>query len=222
MSWLQWDELKEAELGHTFEIDALQETCKVVCGGVSWPGKRPGFAVVLAMNGFGHFDSYDICLLDEYESFDIRSLVRQCGVLDYKYKPEYWIGDRHNDAADSFIDEMNREFKLPEESQKKRKPFCLFSTPLLDMNCLYQHILASLKNLLDKERRQLFLKDSAVVNYLGSIEPAEIVALELGDYPAIEALAFAVIEMRDRSHKPTWTKEQIRLWQEKNKGPWAC
>jgi hypothetical protein len=31
---------------------------------------------------------------------------------------------------------------------------------------------------------------------LGEIEPSEVVTLELGDYPAVEALAFAVIEMR--------------------------
>ncbi len=42
----------------------------------------------------------------------------------------------------------------------------------------------------------MFLKDSKTKNYLGEIEPSEVVSLELGDYPAIEALAFAVIEMR--------------------------
>jgi hypothetical protein len=42
----------------------------------------------------------------------------------------------------------------------------------------------------------LFLKDSKTKKYLGEIEPSEVVTLELGDYPAVEALAFAVIEMR--------------------------
>lgn len=42
----------------------------------------------------------------------------------------------------------------------------------------------------------MFLKDSKTKNYFGEIEPNEVVTLELGDYPAIEALAFAVIEMR--------------------------
>ncbi|MFC1636932.1 hypothetical protein ACFL5Z_19080, partial [Planctomycetota bacterium] len=40
-------------------------------------------------------------------------------------------------------------------------------------------------------------EDSRVLSYLGEIEGVEIDELELGDYPAIEALAFAVIEMRD-------------------------
>jgi hypothetical protein len=42
----------------------------------------------------------------------------------------------------------------------------------------------------------LFLKDSKTKNYFGEIEPSEVVTPELGDYPAIEALAFAVIELR--------------------------
>jgi len=42
----------------------------------------------------------------------------------------------------------------------------------------------------------LFLKDSKTKNYLGEIEPSEVVTLELGDCPAVEALAFAVIELR--------------------------
>jgi len=42
----------------------------------------------------------------------------------------------------------------------------------------------------------LFLKDSKTKNNLGEIDPSEEVTLELGDYPAIEALAFAVWELR--------------------------
>jgi hypothetical protein len=117
---------------------------------------------------------------------------------------------------------MNRELELPEDSKKKREPFYLCSTPLLDMNHLYQHILSKLKSLLDKDRRQLFLKDSAVVNYLGSIEPTDVVDLELGDYPAIEALAFAVVEMRDRSREPSKPPEYYRKLAERYRGPWHC
>jgi len=43
----------------------------------------------------------------------------------------------------------------------------------------------------DSQRCQLFLKDSKVVNYLSAIEESEIIPLELGDNPAIEALGFA-------------------------------
>jgi len=59
----------------------------------------------------------------------------------------------------------------------------------------------------------LFLKDSKTKNYLGEIEPSEVVTLELGDYPAVEALAFAVIEMRKYGRQinlPRRRKQLIR------------
>jgi len=67
---------------------------------------------------------------------------------------------------------------------------------MLDMEQLYPFILPQIKELLDHERRQLFLKDSKVVNYLSAIEESEITTIELEDYPTIEALGLAVIEMR--------------------------
>jgi len=40
-----------------------------------------------------------------------------------------------------------------------------------------------------------------VRDYLSEIEQEEIPKLEFGDYPAIESLGLAVIEMRDRAGK---------------------
>ena len=60
----------------------------------------------------------------------------------------------------------------------------------------YQYILPELKRMLDKGRRQLFLKSSKTVDSLEAIEPQEISALEIGEFPAVEALAFAAFEIR--------------------------
>ena len=59
----------------------------------------------------------------------------------------------------------------------------------------------------------MFLKDSKAANYLSRIEPGEVVDLQLGDYPAIEALAFAVIEMRQREkdYREFDEEEDMRL-----------
>lgn len=189
---LQFEDLKTAALGQTFERRELAIACKAVYGGVSWPGKRPGFAVVIAMNTSLHFENHDICLLAEFESFHMRDLVRQCGALDFKYGPKRWIGNWEHDAADCFIKEMNSE----KERQQQR--FSLNSTPMLDMEHFYQYALDEIRRLLKEDCRQLFLKESKVLNYLSEItEESEVATLELGDFPAIEALAFAVIEMRN-------------------------
>ncbi|MHC4117013.1 MAG: hypothetical protein ACYSWO_05865 [Planctomycetota bacterium] len=171
------------------DIRELKHCCKAVYGGVSWPGIRPGFAVVAAMDRARHLDSHDVCLLDEFESYDVRELVRQCGVLHFKYRPDQWIGDWRNDAASRFIREMN------EEAEHKRE-FSLCWTAMLDMEQLYQYVLAEIRSLLAPDRRQLFLKDSKIPGYLSEIEGSEVGELERGAYPAIEALAFAVVEMR--------------------------
>ena len=126
----KFQDLKTAKLGQTFGCREMKNCCKAIYGGVSWPGKRPGFAVVVAMDIRQHFDSHDICLLDEFESFRTRDLVRQCGALDLKYGPKRWIGDWKNDAADHFISEMNNEF------ERQRFRFCLSSSEMLDMEQL--------------------------------------------------------------------------------------
>ena len=154
-----------------------------------------------------HLDSYDAYLLEEFESFDLRKLVRQCGALDVKYgislsssyrpdSPGRWIGDYKNDAASRFIEQINAEQKR-DGSVEGREPFSLTPTLMLEMENLYSFILPQIKDLLKPERRMLFLKDSKIVSYLSEIEDAQISELELGAYPSIEALAFAVIELRD-------------------------
>ena len=97
-------DLRTTELGHAFSYAELQGRCRALWGSVSFPGKRPGFAVVIGMDHKPHFDSHDIFLIDEFESFDMRQLIRQCGALDVKYgislsrsyhpdSPGRWVGD---------------------------------------------------------------------------------------------------------------------------------
>lgn len=204
---LTWEEIKNAKLGESFDIRELKHCCKRIYGAVVFPGQREGFAVVVAMDRARHLDSHDVCLLDEYESFDIRQLIRQCGVLNFKYLPNKWIGDCKNDAAGQFIREMNSEH--PSESRKRQ--FTLSWTTLLDMEQLYSYIMGEIKRLLDPDHRQLFLKDdSKILGYLNGIESSEIASLTFADYPSIEALAFAVIGMlrwakaedKDQFHQP--------------------
>lgn len=190
---LEWKDVKNARLGEPFENKAFKSCCKSVYGGVSWPGKRPGFAVVIAMDRTRHIDNHDVCLLDEFESFDVRELVRQCSVLDFKYLPDQWIGDWKNDAAQQFMQQ------LESENRTHSRPLNLSWTAMFDMEQLYLYILAEIRRLLSTDRRQLFLKDSKIRGYLIEIAGGEIADLERGAFPAIEALAFAVIEMRRRS-----------------------
>lgn len=202
-----------AQLTEKLVTQDLEARYKRIYGAVAFPGKRPGFAVVAGMIQEEHFESHDIYLIDEFESVDLRELIRQCGVMDYKYKPEVWVGDSRNDAACRFISMMNEEFK------STRRSFGLSSTQILDMKNIYEFIFPQLKYLLneDPSKRQLFLGDSKLVGELLVVDPFKINELEFGDHPAIEALAFAVMELRNSG--PSMTLEDIKESKARHRRP---
>ncbi|MFC1634236.1 hypothetical protein ACFL5Z_05290 [Planctomycetota bacterium] len=186
----------------------LRDQFKLIWGAVAWPGKRPGCAVVLGMDRKEHLGNHDIYLLDEFETFDTRQLVRQCGALDLKYLPDCWIGQWDNDAASGFISEMNDEYEQHNRcrSAVHRRQFSLRPTAIVEMRDVYQTILPRIKVLVN--RRQLFLYDNKVVTYLDGIQESEMAELALGEFPAIESLAFGVIEMRgwvERENRTQYT-----------------
>ena len=61
----------------------------------------------------------------------------------------------------------------------------------------YQYLLPKLKRLLDAKAKTLYLKDSKVLDYMGSINADEIPEMPWGTYPAIEAVALGVIELTE-------------------------
>ena len=201
-------DLKTIELGHTFDYKELQERFRLIYGGVSFPGRRPGFTCIVGMTPERHFDSHNLYLLDEYESFDMRKLVRQCFALDRKSfisfngydrtdLPGRWLGPGKNDAAEMLINEMNDEFnKDNSDDYPFTHNFSLNPSLLYEMKDLYPYLLSEIKSLVDSDSQQLFLKDSIVANYLSGIMTGEVVDLQLGDFPAIEALGVVVAEMR--------------------------
>ena len=160
----------------------------------------------------------------------MRELIRRCGVLDFKYHitvNDYrrtdlvgswigdFIGDFKNDAAARFIQEMNDEKR---KMAGAKRYFGLSHTTMLEMERPYQYILPQIKELLNPERRRLFLKDSKVLNYLSQIEETEIASLESGEFPAIESLAYAVLGLREyiRIQKAIASQPQQRHEEPKN------
>jgi hypothetical protein len=191
-------EVKDAPLGHPWDRAELRRQVRAVFGGIAWPGRRPGFAVVAALGNEKHFDAYDIVLLDECESADTRELVRQCGVLDLKYRPDQWAGDPYNGAADRFLTELNDELRTKAEAVPARpgrpppRQVWPVRSAILDMKEPYAYLLPQLKRLLDEDRRRLFLKDSRVKAAMRDVDPAEITHYEFGEFPAIEAVSLVV------------------------------
>ena len=186
---VNFDQIRELPINATYDHLMPTPDRRYIYGGVAWPGKRAGFAVVVLMDSKKHFDGHDVCLIAEHETTSTRELVRQIAVLDDKFMPDRWIGDNRNDAADKFIKELEADVGR----NRRRSKLMFVHTSMLEMEYFYRYTLDEIKRLLDKDRRMLFLKDSIIPNYLSDIERDVISDLKHGDYPAIEALAYAVI-----------------------------
>lgn len=188
---------------------------KRIYGGVSWPGKRPGFACIVGQLREQTAKGYEMVFLDECEAGDIRELVYRCGAFDFYYRPEKWIGDPSNPAARNFIFEMNRENKELEKAMEGRRNFVLQKSPLLDLKNSFEYFFPVLKTLLEKDNRRLHLKESKLMSYMYQPQDGDIHTMDWGTFPAIESLVFAVLELdrtvnRPRKRQRTANNEYVR------------
>jgi hypothetical protein len=208
--------IETAPLGHTFTDKELQEQCAAIFGGVAWPGKHPGFAIVLALDTEEYLEGRHMHVLDEVESRDIGELIRRCTALDVKYKPKIWFGNDRNSAANRLIFDMMKQRQPRQDTEQQRPGFSVLGSDLLDLETPYSFMLAMLKDLLNEECRRLFIKDSRVKGHLAQIDQdTDTSALAFGEYPAIEALAFVVCEAKD--YEPP--KPEKNPYDRRPKGP---
>ena len=202
---MNWEQAKELPLGYPWSLDDLRQSFHAVWGGVAYPGKNPGFAVVAGLRPIQQKDIYEIHVLGEAESPDLGDLLRQCRGLASTYyirglaadKPFQWVGDWKNTAGQRIILEQNQEGQC----WSGRDRLMIGSTPILDMEQPYLYMVAKLKEYLRGGHKQLFLKGSRVVHYLTEIGPEDVSDLKFGAYPAVEALAFVVVGLRDHAEQ---------------------
>ena len=157
------------------------------CGAIALPGKKPGCVCIV-----GIIDTLEIYLLGEFESRDCRELVQKCFYFDETiYGEKRWLADADHIALKDVLYEMN-EGRVRGNGIYPATPETIrgkYEQP-------YLYLLPEIKKLRDSERRLLHLDDdSAVLRYMEEVAPDEMADLKLGAYPAIEALAFAAIEV---------------------------
>ncbi len=187
-----------APLGHPFTPYQMRRETRYVCGGVSWPTKRPGFGVVLGVPRVtAHPAEPEICVLAEVEAEDLAQLARACDGFDSIYEPQAWYGDDVNSAANQILFEM-AQAKQPvhpaDEYDTRRALRFICRSSLLELDPLYAYLLPMIKGLLRPEYKRLLLKGSRALDYLAQVKPDEIPDMKRGECPAIEALAYAVRE----------------------------
>jgi len=209
-------DIRTSKLGQHIEYVDMIDATQAVWGGIAWPCEdRAGYIVVVGACKERHPGGYELCVLDDFESFDVRELVRQCVAMNLKYwvswrridqsgDPEgRWLADETHDAARDFLAEANAEFRRESRlhrSLNKPREIRLRHTALLEKEHLYDFLLPQIKLWLQPDRMLLYLKDSKVALHLqgfDAIDASDISGLKIGYCPAIEALGYVTVELQN-------------------------
>jgi hypothetical protein len=209
-------DIRTSKLGQYIEYVDMIDATQAVWGGIAWPCEdRAGYIIVVGACKERHPGGYELCVLDDYESFDVRELIRQCVAMDLKYwvswrridqsgDPEgRWLADETHDAARDFLTEANEEFRRESrlhQSLQKPRQIRIRHTALLEKERLYDFLLPQIKLWLQPDRMLLYLKDSKVALHLqgfDAIDASDISGLKIGYCPAIEALGYVTVELQN-------------------------
>lgn len=200
---MKQEELRDIPLGYDWTHHDLRNSFADVWGGVAFPGKQPGFAVVAGLCQPMETGNCEVHVLDEVESVNLYDLLRQCRGLAQKYRlafrpaaePFRWIGDSRHTGASQIIYELNQE---GERNQRDRPAsIVIYPTSILDMPQPYSYMLAELRVCMEKEPKQLYLHGSRTEHWLTGILPEDVPHLQFGDYPSAEALAYVTVALRE-------------------------
>jgi len=213
-------DIRTSKLGSHIEYVDMIDATQAIWGGIAWPAgdkgdAKKGYIVVVGACKERHPGGYELCILDEFESFDVRDLVRQCVAMDLKYwvswrridqsgDPEgRWLADETHDAARDFLAEVNEEFRREprlHRSLQKPREIRIRHTALLEKEHLYDFLLPQIKLWLQPDRKLLYTKESIVALYLNVFESSsaiDISGLKIGYCPAIEALGYVTVELQN-------------------------
>lgn len=209
------EQVRDRPIGHVWQHGELERYFAAVAGGVAFPGKRPGFAVIAGLRPFRQKDHYEIHVLDEVESPDMGELLRSCHGLIAEYHIRMmerelfrWYGDTRNTAAVNLMHTINGDG--PRETRLQ----ITWAYPVLNVGQPYAFMLTRLKEYLGENRKQLFLRGSRTQHTLTEVPPDELAELTFGDYPPVEALAFVVMGLRNHAERMVAEKAQQRQPQE--------
>lgn len=203
---MEREELRTLPLDHAWTPEVLRENFAAVMGGVAYPGKRPGHAVVAGLCHPRAKDDIEIHVLAETESPDLGDLLRTCRALGQKFRPAgmrphdffHWIGDGRHVGAGEII------WRLNQEPGNEYNQLSIEPTTLLDDPTPYLTMFALLSDLTKPETKRLYLHGSKVEPAMHEIPPGEVAETKLGTAPGIEALAFVVAGLRSwLDYQPT-------------------
>ena len=168
----------------------------------AWPGElRPGYAVVVGVSRYGRVGGLPVLkVLDEASDGRLWELTGKLAALRMYYNPEELWADASNVAAMQFCSERRLAVR---------------SSLLVEMDGPLAYALPVLKRLRDARRLVIPAGSSLTGELMTAPAHEGLESLKLADYPAIAALAFAVLAVESgRWDGPppasqTWRPERI-------------
>ncbi len=203
---MEREELRNLPPDYAWTREALTDTFAVIMGGVAFPGRRPGFAVVAGLCHPNAKSDCEIHVLGEVESPDLGELLRACRGLGAKYRragmlrnePFRWFGNGKHVGAQDIIWRLNRE------SGNQFDRLDIESTVLLDDPTPYLTMFSLLSGFTRPEQKRLYLHGCTAAHAMNELPPDELAETKLGEYPSVEALAFVVGGLREwLDYRPT-------------------
>lgn len=201
---MEREELRTLPLDYQWTREALRDHFAVVAGGVSYPGRRPGHAIVAGLCEPRDRADFEAHVLAETESRDLGDLLRACRALGGQYRRAgmlrqetfRWLGDGKHVGANEIL------WRLNKEAGNAGDHLSIETTTLIDGPQPYLTMFATLSEYVKPDRKRLYLHNCKAALAMTEVPADEVADARIGDYPAVEALAFVADGLR------TWLEQR--------------
>ncbi|GEM_PF-1268581 len=169
--------------------ETKEEYARVVAG-VQFPGKKPGFAVVLGETEIRDpaSQSRNYYILAELEDAGLQSFIERCHEAAGLYACADWYGDPADRVAQEFLYEFNRQLQ-----EKRQRGFYLSRPPLFGEKAQFEYCCQTIFKHVRAGRKTLhFGPASKLPGFLLEFGQEQIRSGKPEDFPAIAALGFAL------------------------------
>lgn len=170
-----------------YDSDDKDHWYRRIIGGVEWPGKRPGFAVVVGedFEEDKSLDVHHLWVLKEHETESTKKLIEKCMEFKYNNGANKWYGDISNEIEMAFVEKANKNINYRDHLYIEEAPFS-------DEPEAFAFCVRIIKKCVDTQGKYLHFNKSEIPAYLREIQSEAKDSLKVGDYPAISALGYAI------------------------------
>jgi hypothetical protein len=158
--------------------------------GLVWPGKNPGYAVIVGEDEMKDTASQvrHYHILAEIEDAGLEAFIVRCHEQAGLFSVTDWYGDSSDRVAGEFLSTYNADLY-----KRRQQGFYISRAPLLNEPSCFEYGVQTIYKHTKAGKKTLHIGDkSKLPGYLLELRPEEIKTARAGDYPAIAALGYAL------------------------------